>query len=155
MAMTRPAVVELRPRTIAAVRGTVTPDSLRDFFDHAYGEVARTLESQGLRPDGPALAVWWGEATGTMDVACGFATTTSVATEASVRAITLPGGPAAEAVHIGAYDGLPETYELLREWVLEHDAEPGTVRWEVYDTRPSPDADPAMMRTRIIWPLAR
>jgi hypothetical protein len=34
----------------------------------------------------------------------------------------------------------------------DHDLEPAASCWEVYTTEPSPEMDPADLRTQLVWP---
>ena len=61
----------------------------------------------------------------------------------------------AKLVHHGGLDGLPEgAWERLAGWIDEKGLAPGADIWEVYVTEPSPDMDPADLRTELIWWLA-
>jgi effector-binding domain-containing protein len=66
----------------------------------------------------------------------------------SLRATILPGGPAASTWHLGPYDGLPEAFSTVREWVSENATSAGHP-WEAYWTQH--DAHPP--RTQVVWPI--
>jgi effector-binding domain-containing protein len=55
-------------------------------------------------------------------------------------------------VHHGSYDQLTAAWAQLEAWMREHDLEPAPSSWEVYLTEPSPDMDPADLRTQLVWP---
>jgi len=65
----------------------------------------------------------------------------------------LPGGPAAIALHVGAYPKLGAAYERLREWMAANGNEPGVGPWESYVNNPMevPEQD---LRTEVIWPVS-
>ena len=59
----------------------------------------------------------------------------------------------ARLVHLGSYDRLVASWERLGSWMGEHGLTPGPVLWEVYVTEPSPDMDPADLRSELNWSL--
>jgi len=72
---------------------------------------------------------------------------------AGVGIVTLPGGRAAQILHVGTYDAMEQTYGRLMSWMGEQGLRPGGVMWEVYLSEPTPDA-PESWQTLIVWPLA-
>ncbi|MCC5952685.1 MAG: hypothetical protein JJU45_11380 [Acidimicrobiia bacterium] len=63
-------------------------------------------------------------------------------------------GTAARSTHHGSFDGLGEAWGRLGAFIGEQGRAPGPVMWECYLTEPSPDMDPADLRTELTWPLA-
>lgn len=154
MTLTQPSVAHLDEANAAVIRDTIHLGQLRDFYDAAFREVLNVLAQQGVDPTGPALGVTWGTPGETVDVACGFPTASPIAAAGRVTPLVLPGGPAAVAVHVGGYDSLGDSYRRLAAWIADQGLAPGALAWEAYETRPSPDADPAALRTGLTWPLA-
>jgi effector-binding domain-containing protein len=144
-----PEITTAEAVTTAAIRRTVPMSELADFYDTAYRELAETLAAQGVRPSGPAFGLYHGAPAKTADVEAGFATDRAVEPAGGVIASSLPGGRVARLVHHGAYDALGESWERLHLWVVEQGLRPGDVMWEVYVTEPSPDIDPAELRTEL------
>jgi effector-binding domain-containing protein len=70
-----------------------------------------------------------------------------------VVASSLPGGDVARLSHLGSYDRLSESWGRLGTWIGEQGRRPGPRFWEVYVTEPTPEADPASMRTDLYWLL--
>lgn len=153
MADPQPQIVELQPRTVALLRETVRMDALPDFFDRAFHAVAELAGRQGTNLAGPPLGVYFGMPSDTVDVGAGFPTDRAVDSEAGVEAITLPGGRAAQVLHVGSYDQMQATYGLLMGWLGEQGLTPGPLMWETYLTEPDPAA-PEKTQTLIVWPLA-
>ena len=129
-------------------------NELTGFFSRAYQTVAQTLGEQGITMTGPPLGVYFGMPTDTVDVAAGFPTDGPVKAEKGVAAETLPGGPAAQIVHVGSYDSIQETYARLTTWLEDQNLRGGPIMWETYLTEPTPGGDQRDMLTRITWPLA-
>jgi effector-binding domain-containing protein len=144
-----PEIATAEAVTTAAVRRTVAMSEMADFYDTAFRELTETLAAQGVRPTGPAFGLYHGAPAETADVEAGFATDRAVEPAGAVIASSLPGGRVARVVHHGAYDALGESWGRLHAWVVEQGLQPGDVMWEVYVTEPSPDIDPAELRTEL------
>jgi hypothetical protein len=65
----------------------------------------------------------------------------------------LPGGRVATILHVGPYDTLAATYDVLQRWLTDAGATPSGPMWEVYWTDPEAEPDPATWRTMIHVPL--
>jgi effector-binding domain-containing protein len=76
-----------------------------------------------------------------------------VVTDGEVRAGTLPGGRIARLVHVGGFDRLGDSWAALGAWIGAQGFTPSRDLWEVYVTEPSPDMDPAELRTELLWRL--
>ncbi|MER5885332.1 GyrI-like domain-containing protein [Streptomyces sp. NPDC001941] len=149
-----PRLVRLAPATTAVVRDVVAPAELRAFFDTSFGALARTLASQQLAVAGPAFGLYHGVPGESVDLEVGFVTDRPVAAEGSVVPGSLPGGRVARLTHHGSFDTLGASWERLRGWMREQGLTAGEDLWEVYVTQPTPDMDPADLRTELNWPVA-
>jgi AraC family transcriptional regulator len=131
-------------------------DSLREFFHRAYPAVLAAVQQQGTQLAGPPFALYRGTPSDVVDVEAGFplAARYPGGGAGGVSAGLLPGGRALEAVHVGPYDTLPNTYRALTARMQADGLTPGESMWESYLTDPAADADPAGWRTLVVWPLA-
>lgn len=68
---------------------------------------------------------------------------------------SLPSGPTAFAVHVGAYEQLPETHAAIERWIDAQGYQVGGAPWESYVTDPAEHPDSAEWRTEVYWPLAQ
>ena len=148
-----PAVVTLEPATTAVIRRAVPMDRLPEFFDGSFGALAAAVIGQGAGIAGPAFALYHGMPTDTVDLEVGFPTQRAVVSDGDVVASALPGGRVARAVHAGSFDGLGPAWGRLRSWIDEQGLRAGETFWEVYLTQPTPDMDPADLRTELNWPV--
>jgi effector-binding domain-containing protein len=148
-----PGLVDVPPAATAVISGSVAMAELADFFDRSFSRLAPAIADQGVAIAGPAFALYHGSPAATADLEVGFATDRPVRPDGDVRAGTLPGGTVARLVHRGGYDRLPESWGRLRAWIEARGLTPGHDTWEVYVTEPSPDMDPADLRTELYWPL--
>jgi AraC family transcriptional regulator len=67
---------------------------------------------------------------------------------------SLPAGPTAFAIHVGAYGQLPETHTAVERWIDAQGYQVSGAPWESYVTDPAQHPDPADWRTEVYWPLA-
>ncbi|MER6677411.1 GyrI-like domain-containing protein [Streptomyces sp. NPDC000983] len=149
-----PELVTLDPATTAVVRGVVPVFELREFFDASFSALARTVEAQRITLLGPAFGLYHGESEATLDLEVGFVTDRAVTPEDVVVPGALPGGRVARLTHCGSFDGLGASWERLHAWMAARGLSAGEDRWETYVTRPTPDMDPAELRTELNWPVA-
>jgi effector-binding domain-containing protein len=153
--MTADVEVVNRTATLTAgVRNTVPMEGLSEFFSHAFSETMRVLDAQGLHPAGPPFGKYYGMPGATVDVEAGFPVTTPVAPDGEVAPGTLPGGEVVEAIHLGPYDTMAQTYAVIEQFFAATGRTPGGVMWESYLSDPSNEPDPATWRTLISWPAA-
>jgi effector-binding domain-containing protein len=137
----------------AGVRRTVPMGELTDFFSHAFTETMRVLTAQGLHPAGPPFGKYYGMPGAAVDVEAGFPVEGPVTASGEVRPGTLPGGRVVEAVHVGPYDTMMQTYDVIEQFFAGEGWTPGDVMWESYLSDPDAEPDPATWRTLISWPL--
>jgi effector-binding domain-containing protein len=148
-----PELVDVPPATTAVICDTIAMDQIADFFDRSFSRLPTAITDQGVTIAGPAFALYHGPPTATADLEVGFATDRPVRADGDVQSGSLPGGRVARFVHLGAYDRLGESWGHLRAWMEARGLTPGHDLWEVYVTQPSPDMDPADLRTELNWPL--
>ena len=67
---------------------------------------------------------------------------------------SLPFGRVARLVREGSFDDLPSSWERLGTWIEQQGHQPRDEFREVYLTEPSPDIDPADLRTELNWAIA-
>lgn len=152
---TAPQLVTTETVPTAVVRGKGVPmTELTGFYDRAFGQVSEVIEAQGLQRTTAGFGRYLGEPTDTVDLEVGFGTEPAVTATGDVVASSLPGGRVARVTHVGAYDGLGGAWRRLYEWIEAQELAPAGWMWEEYVTMPTPDSDPATMRTVLTWPLA-
>jgi effector-binding domain-containing protein len=151
--MSEPEIVELAEMPTAVIRGVVPFEELPSFYDRSFPTLFRAAQEQGVTPVSAAFGLYRGLPTETVDLEVGFVTDRTVRPDGDVVASTLPAGRVARWMHAGAFDGLAASWEGLRSWMYEQGLTPGPVFWEVYLTEPSPDMDPADLRTELNWPI--
>lgn len=148
-----PELVTVEPTTTAVVRGTIAAAEVTDFFDRSFSVLGEAIAAQGVAPTGPAFARYRGIPDETMDLEVGFPTDRAVEPDGSVEPGELPAGQLARLVHAGGFDGLGGAWQRLGAWIAEQGLTPDEAYWEVYLTEPSPEMDPAELRTEANWPV--
>lgn len=151
---TIPELVTVQPVTAAVVKGTISSGEVTDFFDQSFTVLGGALAAQGLTPTGPAFALYRGVPDETMSLEVGFPTERAIEADGAAEAGELPGARVARLVHAGSFDGLTDAWQRLGRWIGEQGLTPGDPFWEVYLTEPSPEMDPADLRTELNWPVS-
>src|SRR5690606_7076659 len=150
----------------AVVRATGVPMStIAGYFDAAFGKAFPALFAAGVAPAGPAFAVYTRtteEPEFTADIEIGFPLARPLAElhdgdpaevdGMRVVASELPAGDVAVVSHLGSYDGLGQAWGEFMASIGAMGRAPGTPFWESYVTEPSPDMDPATLRTDLFCP---
>ena len=124
---------------------------VREFFDRSFGTIGAVLAEQGVSPVGAAFALYRSQPSDTLDIEVGFPTDRPVAFDRGVGPSEIPGVRAARTIHRGGFDGLAEAWGRLAQWIIGEGEVPSRPYWEVYLTEPSPDMDPADLRTELNW----
>ncbi len=135
------------------MRRVVPIAELASFFDQSFTTLASVTSSQGVEITGPAFALYHDRPGETADLEVGFPTAQRVTSANGVEVGSLPPGRVARLVHHGSYDELGSSWTQLEGWLRDRGLEPATSFWEVYVTEPSPEMDPADLRTELIWPV--
>lgn len=146
--LTEPTLVtrEAQPAVVVRHHG-VRIDELSRLFDAGYPALA----SSGATLTGPAFAVYRGDPSATFDLDIGFPVAEPLAEpvvvgDLTVEASELPGGRLFGLTHVGPYDRLSESWGRLAQAAGERGLRMSSF-FEVYVTEPSPEVDPATLRT--------
>ena len=149
-----PEIVQTEETHTAGVRDTVAFTDFPAFFDRSFPLLAAAIAAQGRTVTGPAFARYRGEFGESADIEVGLPLDRALAQDGEVTPGALPAGRVARLVHAGSFDGLPEAWGALRSWVEKEGLPTQDTYWEVYVTEPTPEMDPADLRTELNWPLA-
>ena len=143
------------------VRATnVAMSTISELFDAAFGTALPAAFARGLTPAGPAFALYTRLTDGAdpvADVEIGFPLDGPLIEQLDdepveggglrVVASVLPAADVAVTTHLGGYDGLGQAWGEFLGQIGAMGRAPGTPFWETYVTEPSPDMDPADLRT--------
>lgn len=144
---------ELSPAHVLIVRARCARHELAKTMAQCFGKAFPYAMQSGVPLAGRPFTRYLSTGPGlfTIESGCVLATATPGAGE--IEAATLPGGPAAVAMHGGTYDSLSETYAEMERWMEKNGMRPAGAPWESYITDPAEHPDPANWRTEVCWPL--
>ncbi|MDQ2679072.1 MAG: GyrI-like domain-containing protein [Actinomycetota bacterium] len=145
----QPELLDHDEQVTAVIRGVVRMDELPGFFDRSFGALAQVLAAQDVVPRSAAFALYHGAPAEQVDLEVGFVTGDPIEPDGDVVVGSLPGGRIARTVHAGSFDDLGGAWGALMGEVVALGLTPGPTMWEVYLTEPSPDMDPADLRTEL------
>lgn len=148
-----PEIVAVEEMTTAVVREVIPFEDMAPFFDRAFDTLARAVQEQRVAVIGPSFARYFSEPAATVDLEAGFATDRALEPDGTASAGSLPAGRVARLLHTGSYDGIGSSWQRLQTWIAEQGMTPGPTLWEVYLVEPTPDMDPADLRTELNWAL--
>lgn len=154
-------VFEASPLPTAVVEAqNVSHAELADLFDSTFSSLFPALSEAEVEPTAPAFALYTRQPSETVDVQLGVPVSTGL-TQALILGedriaipSELPGGSVAAISHFGGYEGLGEAWASLMNAAVEAGLHPGLPFIEVYVTKPSPDMDPAELRTDLFLTLS-
>lgn len=147
------------PTVVVRAMGVPMP-GLREVFDSAFGNVFPAAFQAGLIPAGPAFALYTRMTEGPemeADLEIGFPLEGPLFEQLDddpievdglrVEASTLPAANVAATSYLGPYDGMGQAWGDFVGQISAKGLAPGMPSWESYVTEPTPDADPATLRT--------
>jgi effector-binding domain-containing protein len=135
------------------VRGLVPAAELPSFFDRSFSALGEALGRLAVEPAGPPFSFSVRPPGDTSDLEVGFPVREPVEAAGDVVPSSLPGGRVATVLHQGSYDGLPEAWGRLHEWIAQQGLAVTSGSWEVYLNEPAPDGDPDANRTQLYQPV--
>lgn len=146
--------VDLEPQVVVGLREVVPLQELPAFFARAFTAVGAELVREDVSPAGPWLAVYRGAPTDSVDVTEGVSVRRRLTPSGGLDLVTLPGGAAVQALHVGPYDQLATTYGELETWLGDRSLHAGPVMWEEYLVGPDTEPDASRWQTRIVQPVS-
>lgn len=151
--LSNPEIKLVEPQQAMAIHVDVAPDKIGDAMSAAFAELYEYVGSHGGQPGMPFSL--YNEMPGaTIVCEAGILVPAPVTESDRVRAIEVPGGRVACALHTGSYDSLGESYGELERWLRDAAEVPGGPAWEVYLNDPMGEPNPAKWQTEIYWKLA-
>lgn len=153
-------VIEV-PGTPAAVveAREVAMEDLPALFDNTFTGLFPALAEAEVEPVGPAFALYTKQPSETVDLQVGIPISAGLTQAQPIEGglivipSELPAGSMAVVSHFGGYDGLGEAWAQFLKDVVAAGHHPGLPFIELYVTEPSPEADPATLRTDLFLTL--
>lgn len=144
---------QLDPRPALVIRRKVASSQIAATLGQVLPRVMMHAQQAGIALAGQPFTRYTQTGVGMMTIEAGMPTASPVAGAGEIEAITLPGGPAAVAIHRGPYQRLPETHGVIERWIDEQRLTAAGAPWEVYVTDPGQVPDPAEWQTEVVYPL--
>ncbi|MFC0676176.1 transcriptional regulator [Brachybacterium hainanense] len=125
-------------------------------MDGTFSHLADALAEVGVTPIGPAFSLHHRAPVDTADLEVGFpvdrALEAPLMLESGllVEASQLPAGRVGLISYVGGYGGLGEAWGRFTQSIGDSAEQMTYPFWEFYVTEPSPEADPATMRTDLV-----
>lgn len=126
---------------------------MASLMDGTFSHLAAALEEIGIHTIGPAFALHHRAPVSTADLEVGFPIDTPLTEPLTlpsgyeVSGSVLPAGRAGWISHLGGYGGLAEKWGAFTEEIGESAEQMTYPFWEFYVTPPSPEMNPADLRT--------
>lgn len=148
-------VVDRPALRVVARRMPVAIESIGPTLGQAFGEVYAAIGAARAEAAGPPFVIYHsmpvpGEP---LDIEVCAPVTRPLEPPAPWRMVELPGGTFASRMHVGAYDTVGSTYELLSAWIAEHELEVAGPPREAYLSPPS--TPPEQTQTIVEFPVMR
>lgn len=147
------AIKKVPPQHYLGVRDTLKRAMVPARAQALIAELERYLDLNGGESSGPPFTRYVTMGGSTVQIEVCVPVTGAVEESDRFRNGLLAGGRVACAAHMGAYDGLPEIYRQLGNWITGKGLEPNGGPWEIYLNQPSEVSDPSELLTEIHWPL--
>ncbi|GAA1723158.1 GyrI-like domain-containing protein [Brachybacterium phenoliresistens] len=125
-------------------------------MDGTFSHLPQALAEAGIAPIGPAFSLHHRAPVDTADLEVGFPVDSPPSAPITlpsgfvVEASELPAGRVAMTSHIGGYGGLGEAWGRFTRSVGDRGEQMVHPFWELYVTAPTPDTDPATLRTDLV-----
>lgn len=154
-------VLDLAAVPTLVVRVTDYPMAeMGTLFDATFSNIGEAMARLDVRPVGPAFSFHTRMPTDTADFEVGLPLDRHPDEDVSIAGVQfvaskLPPGRVATTSYLGAYDGLGDAWGRFMDDVAAAGMTPATPFWEVYVSQPTPDMDPATLRTDLYTTLAQ
>ncbi len=151
-------VIEIKEQPVLSIRETVSMPNIPERVGQIFCEIIEFLGKHGVAPAGGPFAYWHGMTeesinSGAFDMECGWPVSQPVDGEGRIHRSKLPGGRVATAMHLGPYETLSETYQILQTWIADNGYQASEDMWETYLNSPDEVSDKSKLMTQIFWPI--
>jgi AraC family transcriptional regulator len=150
---------ELAPQPVLTARRRVKRSAIAATIGETLGQVFAYAQQHGIAFAGLPLTRYIEIEFGmvTMEPAMRIAGPMAGGPADSAQGVViaeLPGGMAATTMHVGPYEGLPDAYAAIQEWMESEGLKPAGAPWECYVNDPGEFPDSKDWKTEVFWPVA-
>ena len=147
------STTQVDPQSVLGIRTHAKMQDLPSLMGSLFGEVFGYIAQRGQQPVGMPFSRYHSMDRESVDMECGLPVSSAQDGTARIQASELPGGVVATVIHKGPYEGLPQTWSALFEWMGGQGLRPAGAPWEVYLTDPGAEPDSSQWRTQIFFPV--
>ena len=147
------STTQIESQPILGIRSLARIQDLPDILGAHFGEIYGHVTQSGQQPAGMPLSRYHSMDGESVDLECGIPINTPLQGTHRIKPGELPGGTVATVIHKGPYEGLPQTWSALFEWIGAQGLKPAAAPWEVYLTDPGAEPDSSQWRTQIFFPV--
>ena len=151
--MTEPKFSQAAAVPTVVVKRTDYPlADMASLFDSTFSALVPVLAERGITPTGAAFSLHTRMPSDTADLEVGLPVSSPLGAPVTIGDVTfedseIPAGTVAHSTHVGGYDGLSDAWGAFMGAIVASGRAPVFPFWEVYPTEPTPDMDPATLRT--------
>jgi AraC family transcriptional regulator len=127
---------DVKKQTTLVIKKTVKRDEIGPALAEILPQVFGFIGANNIKPDSAPMAKY-SVAGDKFEMEGGLIVPKGTKGSGEIVASELPAGKAAFAVHVGAYDKLPDTYKAMAGWLKSKGLKPSNIGWEIYVTDPS------------------
>jgi effector-binding domain-containing protein len=145
-------VVNLQPMKCMAIEQEVENDKIPMMMVKMFQELSIFFQKNRLSMAGPPFAYYYSWSDQKTHMSVGFPVTDQIEGDSRVGPFMLPGGDVVNAMHIGPYDKLVESYMAMQGWMTKNHLKPAGYMWEAYLSDPDKEKDSEKWMTDMYWP---
>jgi effector-binding domain-containing protein len=146
-------ISEQFPITMLSIRERIQNIEIKSKMGEMFGQLWMFMEKNHVQVAGPPFAIYHDYDQQTCDMECGFPTVKPEKGEGNIVSSSVPGGNCVMATHIGPYEKIMETYQLIQEYMHKEGLRQKKVMWERYLNDPATVKDQNELVTEIYWPI--
>jgi effector-binding domain-containing protein len=152
-----PGVVELHDvaaHDTAVIRVSTTVDGLKTEIGDALHEIELLTRRAGVGVSGPPFVRYLDWTDRHLVAEIGMPVARPMPAAGRVEPSELPGGRVASVIHLGPYETIATTYQLMTARLEELGLRATGPMWEIYWTDPDRFVQPETWRTEVVYPVA-
>lgn len=152
--MSEPAILELQSAPFAFIQLQSSLADMPQVIGQGFGTLSMLFSKAGAAMAGNPMAHYLDFDAQSVTFELGFPVLESDTDKLLAAGLSIgrtPGGRNMTAVHIGPYDTVSDTYELMGAAMKAQGVAGSKDMWESYAS--PPETPPAEIRTEVIWPL--
>jgi len=146
-------ITDQMPTPVLSIRERVQNTEIKAKMGEMFGQLWMFMDKHGIQVAGPPFAVYHDYDQQTCEMECGFPTVKHEKGEGKISPSSVPGGKCVMATHIGSYEKIMDTYQLIQEYIRREGLQARKVMWERYLNDPEIVKDENELVTEIYWPI--